>query len=75
MVYTGIVFYRLRQAGVKLKFCTNETQTTRRSLVEKLRRHGFSLREEEVHSPAPACVQFLSERNLQPFLIGMSVSY
>ena len=65
--------YRLREAGVKLKFCTNETLTTRRVLVEKLQRHGFSLREEEVHSPAPACLQFLKERNLRPFLIGMII--
>ena len=67
-------FNRLRRAGVKLKFCTNETMTTRRVLVEKLQRHGFSLREEEVHSPAPACLQFVKERNLRPFLIGRFVT-
>ena len=71
-IWSDFLGSRLRQAGVKLKFCTNETLTTRRVLVEKLQRHGFSLREDEVHSPAPACLQFLNERNLRPFLIGMA---
>ena len=61
---------RLRQAGYKLRFCTNETQITRRALVEKLQRLGFGIEEEEVHCPAPACRQFLSEHNLRPYLLG-----
>jgi len=60
----------LRQADYKLRFCTNETQVTQKALVEKLGRLGFEVREEEVHSPAPACRQFLSEHNLRPYLLG-----
>ena len=61
---------RLRQDGYKLRFCTNETQITRRALVEKLQRLGFAIEEEEVHCPAPACQQFISEHNLRPYLLG-----
>ena len=61
---------RLRQGGYKLRFCTNETQITRRALVEKLQRLGFAIEEEEVHCPAPACRQFISEHNLRPYLLG-----
>lgn len=67
-------FYRLRQSGFNLRFCTNETNITRRALVEKLKRHGFSLTEDEVHSPAPACCRYLSENNLRPYLIGMRIT-
>ena len=62
--------YRLRDAGFKLKFCTNETVVTKKSLVEKLRGLGFSLSEGEVHSPAPACITYLRENNLRPLLLG-----
>ena len=61
---------RLRSAGYPLLFCSNETQVTRKALVEKLQRLGFDLKEEEVHSPMPACRQFLQENNLRPYLIG-----
>ena len=61
---------RLRQLGYKLKFCTNETQITRRALVEKLRKHGFTLSEEEVHSPAHACRAYLATNGLRPHLLG-----
>ena len=61
---------RLRQGGYKLRFCTNETQITRRALVEKLQGLGFAIEEEEVYCPAPACRQFISEHNLRPYLLG-----
>ena len=64
----------LRKAGYKLKFCTNESQITRKALVSKLRKHGFSLTEEEVHSPAPACRRYLLDNGLRPYLIGGSES-
>ena len=70
LIVSSMHLARLRHAGVKLKFCTNETLTTRRTLVEKLKKHGFTLSEDEVHSPTPACVQFLREKKLRPFLIG-----
>lgn len=62
--------YRLRNAGYKLKFCTNETTITKRSLIERLRKHGFTLSEEEVHSPALACRDYLTKNNLRPYLIS-----
>ena len=38
--------------------------------MERLQGFGFQLDEEEIHSPAPACTQFLSEHGLRPYLLG-----
>ena len=64
------LIFRLREAGFKLKFCTNETVVTKKHLVEKLQGLGFNLRESEVHSPAPACIAYLKEKKLRPLLLG-----
>ncbi|XP_022080710.1 phospholysine phosphohistidine inorganic pyrophosphate phosphatase-like isoform X2 [Acanthaster planci] len=60
---------RLKTSGLKVRFCTNESQCTRQTLVDKLRRLGFDISLEEVFSPAPAACQLVRERGLHPFLL------
>lgn len=52
-----------------MRFCTNESQKTRETLVRLLRGLGFDIREEDVTAPAPAACQLLRERGLRPHLL------
>ena len=64
------MFYcRLRTAGYRLKFCTNESHDTRQYLVEKLCQLGFKLTLDDVFSPAPGCIAHLKKNKLRPFLL------
>nr|XP_033796373.1 phospholysine phosphohistidine inorganic pyrophosphate phosphatase isoform X2 [Geotrypetes seraphini] len=60
---------RIKQSGLKLRFCTNETQATRTKFVQKLQQLGFDMSEKEVIAPAPAACQILQERGLHPYLV------
>ncbi|XP_054974822.1 phospholysine phosphohistidine inorganic pyrophosphate phosphatase [Sorex araneus] len=60
---------RLKQSGLRVRFCTNESQKTREALVRQLRALGFDVSEEEVTAPAPAARQLLRERSLRPHLL------
>ncbi|XP_038046813.1 phospholysine phosphohistidine inorganic pyrophosphate phosphatase-like [Patiria miniata] len=60
---------RLKSSGLKVRFCTNESQCTRQYLVDKLRRLGFDINLNEVFSPAPAACQLVRERKLHPYLL------
>ncbi|NWQ76812.1 LHPP phosphatase, partial [Columbina picui] len=60
---------RIKASGLKLRFCTNETQATREEFVKKLRGLGFDISVAEVTAPAPAACRILKERNLRPHLL------
>ncbi|XP_006143977.2 phospholysine phosphohistidine inorganic pyrophosphate phosphatase [Tupaia chinensis] len=60
---------RLKQSGLKVRFCTNESQKSVGELVRLLRQLGFDISEGEVTSPAPATCQILKERGLRPYLL------
>ncbi|XP_043375525.1 phospholysine phosphohistidine inorganic pyrophosphate phosphatase isoform X2 [Dermochelys coriacea] len=60
---------KIKASGLKLRFCTNETQATRGKFVEKLQRLGFNISVNEVTAPAPAACRILKERNLRPHLL------
>ena len=68
-VFAFMFYCRLRAAGYRLKFCTNESHDTRQYLVEKLCQHGFKLTLDDIFSPAPACVTYLKTNKLRPFLL------
>ncbi|XP_042208992.1 phospholysine phosphohistidine inorganic pyrophosphate phosphatase-like isoform X2 [Homarus americanus] len=57
---------RLREAGIPVRFVTNETCASRAAVVVKLRHHNFSLSEADVFSPVPAVISVLRERGLTP---------
>ncbi|CAG2122446.1 unnamed protein product, partial [Medioppia subpectinata] len=61
--------HRLRKNGIPFRFCTNETQRTTESLVNKLRRFGFDLQVSDVFAPAPAVRQMLIKQQLRPQLL------
>ncbi|KAJ7325295.1 hypothetical protein JRQ81_018315, partial [Phrynocephalus forsythii] len=60
---------KIKASGLKLRFCTNETQATRDKFVEKLQRLGFDIVVDEVTAPAPAACRILKERHLRPHLL------
>ncbi|XP_078420980.1 phospholysine phosphohistidine inorganic pyrophosphate phosphatase isoform X2 [Cetorhinus maximus] len=60
---------RLKEANLKVRFCTNETQATRERFVKKLQSLGFDIALGEVFAPAPAACQILKERGLRPHLL------
>nr|XP_038939169.1 phospholysine phosphohistidine inorganic pyrophosphate phosphatase isoform X2 [Rattus norvegicus] len=60
---------RLKRSPLKVRFCTNESQKSRRELVGVLQRLGFDISEGEVTAPAPATCQILKERGLRPHLL------
>ncbi|KAM9010749.1 phospholysine phosphohistidine inorganic pyrophosphate phosphatase isoform 1-T1 [Ara ararauna] len=60
---------RIKASGLKLRFCTNETQATRGKFVEKLQGLGFDISVAEVTAPAPAACRILKERGLRPHLL------
>ena len=54
------VIKRLAAAGIPRRYLTNTTTRTASSVMRKLRRLGFDIREGEVFSPITATIQFLS---------------
>lgn len=64
-----ILNFRLKAAGYKVKFCTNEDTCTREQLVRKLERFGYKLSPTELHAPSPVARKILQERNLRPLLL------
>lgn len=60
---------RLKAAGYKVQFCTNEDTCTREQLVSKLGRFGFKLSPNEILAPPPVARKILQERNLRPLLL------
>ncbi|NXC72866.1 LHPP phosphatase, partial [Anhinga anhinga] len=60
---------RIKASGLKLQFCTNETQATRERFVKKLQGMGFDISVAEVTAPAPAACRILKERSLRPHLL------
>jgi len=69
---------RLQASNVSVRFCSNETQHTRSNLVAKLQQLGFSLKEDQVFTPAPATVSMLKNRSLRPHLLihpGLSTEF
>ncbi|XP_010220670.1 PREDICTED: phospholysine phosphohistidine inorganic pyrophosphate phosphatase [Tinamus guttatus] len=59
----------IKASGLKLRFCTNETQATREQFVRKLQGFGFDISVDEVTAPAPAACRVLRERGLRPHLL------
>uniref|UniRef100_UPI00398E964A phospholysine phosphohistidine inorganic pyrophosphate phosphatase isoform X1 n=1 Tax=Pristiophorus japonicus TaxID=55135 RepID=UPI00398E964A len=60
---------RIKEANLKVRFCTNETQATREKFVKKLQNLGFDITVGEVFAPGPAVCQVLKERGLRPHLL------
>ena len=60
---------RLREAGIKVKFVTNESARTRASLHAKLTRLGFDMNVEDILTPAMAMMILIKQQQLRPHLL------
>ena len=60
---------RLRGSGVALRFLTNTTRTPKHRVIARLGAMGFEIKAEELFTPAAAARDWLSARNLAPFLV------
>lgn len=60
---------KLREAGLTIRFLTNETQMTRRKLAASLIDLGFCLQERDIIPPCPALVTLLKRENMRPHLL------
>ncbi|KZY31256.1 hydrolase [Roseovarius sp. HI0049] len=60
---------RLREAGLPVRFLTNSTRSPRRKLLEKLRKMGFELEDDELFTPASAACELLAKRELKAHLL------
>jgi len=70
-VVTGSVdaIHRLLDAGIKVKFVTNESARTRASLHAKLTRLGYTINIEDILTPALAMMVLIKEQQLRPHLL------
>jgi len=59
----------LENSGVKCKFLTNESQSTRAELHAKLVRLGFNMSEDSIMPPAFAAKQYIRTNHLRPHLL------
>lgn len=65
---------KILDAGIEVRFVTNETQKTRRQIQAKLHQHGFTMKEEEIFPPALAMAKIAKDQGLTPhFLVHPEV--
>ncbi|XP_033981905.1 haloacid dehalogenase-like hydrolase domain-containing protein 2 [Trematomus bernacchii] len=60
---------RLRQASVDVKFVTNTTKESKRSLVERLQRLDFHIQEKEIFTSLSAARSLVERKQLRPLLL------
>jgi len=60
---------KIKEAGIPVRFCTNETQCTKEQIWTKLSSLGFNVEVNEIFPPAPATCIILKERDLRPHLL------
>jgi len=61
--------FRLKERIPRVRYLTNTTRSTRRSLVGRLQRLGLTIEDKEVFSAPQAARRLLQERGLRPFLL------
>ncbi|XP_033952476.1 haloacid dehalogenase-like hydrolase domain-containing protein 2 isoform X2 [Pseudochaenichthys georgianus] len=59
----------LRQASVDVKFVTNTTKESKRSLVERLQRLDFHVQEKEIFTSLSAARSLVERKQLRPLLL------
>lgn len=60
---------RLRHAGLPLRFATNTTRTTKRTVLQRLARLGLGVTESELFTPAQAAREWLARNDCSPLLL------
>ncbi|KAK2172413.1 hypothetical protein NP493_965g01040 [Ridgeia piscesae] len=62
---------KLKDAGIPVRFCTNNSTKTKAGLAKILLDLGFDVSESQLFPPPPAVSHVLKARNLRPYLIVM----
>lgn len=62
-------FCRLRESGLNLRFITNTTKESKRTLLNRLNEIGFDIQAHEVFTSLSAARQLVASRNLRPMLL------
>lgn len=60
---------RLRDAGIGVRCLTNSTRSSHRQILDKLRKLGLTVEEEELFTPSLAARQLLKNHQLSPHLL------
>lgn len=70
-----VFYFRLRQSDVYIKFVTNTSKESRKTLHENLVAMGFTINLEEIHSPLKAANEYIRRYELNPlYMISESAS-
>ena len=71
VIYTVIykISFRLKKAGIKVKFVTNTTKEPLRTLHEKLTSLGFEIDRSEIFTSLSAARQLVERKQVRPFLL------
>ena len=59
----------LKDANIPVRFVTNETQRTRKSLVAMLHSNGFEMSLEQVFPPCIAMASIIKSEKLNPYFL------
>lgn len=60
---------RLRESGLLLRFISNTTKESKRLLLDRLRRIGFNIKQEEVFTCLSATRRLIERKGLRPMLL------
>jgi len=60
---------RLSETGLPLRFVTNTTRSTRKDILDRLAKMGFSIRTEQLFTAPAAVHDYLSKSRLSPYLV------
>ena len=68
-LHTCLSFCRLRRSKLKVKFVTNTTKESVRSLLARLKRIGFDVSSGDIYSSLSAAKQLIHKQHLRPHLM------
>lgn len=68
MEYNILIWFRLRQSGLLLRFITNTTKESKSSLLARLTRMGFTVESKEVFTSLTAAKSLVEKKKLRPLL-------
>ncbi|XP_036340954.1 haloacid dehalogenase-like hydrolase domain-containing protein 2 isoform X2 [Rhagoletis pomonella] len=60
---------RLRETNIQIKFVTNTTKESRKTLYERLQKIGFELEAHEIFSSLSAAANYVEKEKLNPFYL------
>ena len=61
--------YRLRKAGLQLRFVTNVTDETKSEITTKLRINGLHVEDEEVYTSLQAAKVVVQDNSFEPYYL------